>query len=120
MARKVVSEQRLFSRQACQAFSVSKCCYLYERKLSDENSLIAELLLGLTHVQRNWGFGLCFLHLRNVKEYDWNHKRVYRIYRDLELNVRIKPRKRLQRDKLEELNVSESVVDGLYARPTSG
>jgi hypothetical protein len=76
MARKVVSEQRLSIRQACQAFSVSKCCYRYERKLSDENSLRAELLLGLTHAQCNWGFGLCFLYLRNVKEYGWNHKRV--------------------------------------------
>ena len=38
-------------------------------------------------------FGLCFLHLRNVKGFGWNHKRVYRIYRELELNMRIKPRK---------------------------
>ena len=27
----------------------------------------------------------------------WNHKRVYRIYRKLELNLRIKPRKRIRR-----------------------
>lgn len=33
------------------------------------------------------------LYLRNVKGYPWNHKRVYRIYRELELNLRIKPRK---------------------------
>ena len=40
-----------------------------------------------------WGFGLCYLYLRNVKGFGWNHKRVYRIYRELELNMRIKPRK---------------------------
>ena len=39
-------------------------------------------------------FGLCFLYLRNVKGFGWNHKRVYRIYRELELNLRIKPHKR--------------------------
>lgn len=51
----------------------------------------------MTDNNRNWGFGLCFLYLRNVKEFAWNHKRVYRIYRELELNLRIKPRKRLVR-----------------------
>jgi putative transposase len=46
-----------------------------------------------------WGFGLCFLYLRNVQGRLWNHKRVYRIYRELELNLRIKPGRRLQREK---------------------
>jgi putative transposase len=48
---------------------------------------------------------LCFLYLRNVKGFGWNHKRVYRIYRELELNLRIKPKKRLYRDKPEPLAV---------------
>lgn len=38
----------------------------------------------------------------------WNHKRVYRIYRELELNLRIKPRKRLKRDKPDALAVPEA------------
>ena len=49
-------------------------------ELSSENAEIADWLIRLTHNQRNWGFGLCFLHLRNVKGFAWNHKRVYRIY----------------------------------------
>jgi len=60
-------------------------------------------LIRLTANQRNWGFGLCFLYLRNVKGYGWNHKRVYRLYRQLELNLRIKPKKRLRREKPEQL-----------------
>ena len=71
--------------------------------------LVAELLLGLTQSQRNWGFGLCFLYLRNVKGYRWNHKRVYRIYRELELNLRIRPRRRLKREKPEPLAVPEAI-----------
>lgn len=37
--------------------------------------------------------------------YRWNHKRVYRIYRELELNLRIKPKKRVVRAKPEPLSV---------------
>ena len=88
---------------ACQAFGVSQTCYRYQAKLSSENSEIADWLIRLTTNQRNWGFGLCFLYLRNVKGYGWNHKRVYRIYRSLELNLRIKPKKRLVREKPEPL-----------------
>jgi putative transposase len=51
------------------------------------------------------GLWAVFLHLRNVKGFDWNHKRVYRIYREMELNPRIKPRKRMVRIKSEPLEV---------------
>ena len=73
---------------ACRAFGVSETCYRYGPKLRAENDEIADLLTGLTDARKTWGFGLCFLHLRNVKGYPWNHKRVYRIYCELELNLR--------------------------------
>lgn len=38
----------------------------------------------------------------------WNHKRVYRIYRELELNIRTKPPRRLKREKPEELAVPDA------------
>ena len=90
---------------ACRTFGISETCYRYDPKLSDENARIADLLLGLTQAHRTWGFGLCFLYLRNVKGHPWNHKRVYRIYLELELNMRIKPRKRLTRERPQELAV---------------
>jgi len=52
---------------------------------------------------------LCFLYHRNVKGFHWNHKRIYRIYRDLELNLRIKPKKRLYREVPEPLSVPENI-----------
>ena len=65
------------------------------------------------------------MYLRNVKGFSLNHKRVYRIYRILELNLWIKPRKRLKRDEPDALSVpismnqvwsmdvmSDSLIDG--------
>lgn len=63
----------------------------------------------MTQTQKNWGFGLCFLYLRNVKHFKWDHKRVYRIYEELELSLRIKPKKRLVREKPEALCVPVTV-----------
>jgi len=63
----------------------------------------------LTNRQRNWGFKLCFLYLRNVRGFSWNHKRVYRIYCELALNLRIKPKKRLYREKPEPLSVPSAI-----------
>jgi len=54
---------------------------------------------------------LYFPSLRNAKGYGWNHKRVYRIYRELELNLRIKPKKRLVREKPKPLAVPEVIND---------
>ncbi len=93
---------------ACRTFGVSQTCYRYAPKLDQDNERIADLLVGLTQARRTWGFGLCFLYLRNVKGHRWNHKRVYRIYCELELNMRIKRRKRLKREKPDELAVPDA------------
>ena len=83
---------------ACRTFQISETCYRYSPVLSDETEEISDWLERLAENKRTWGFGLCFLYLRNVQGYGWNHKRVYRIYCELELNLRIKPKKRLKRD----------------------
>ncbi len=93
---------------ACRAFSVSETCYRYGPKLRAENEGIAELLTGLTGARKTWGFGLCFLQLRHVKGRPWDHKKVYRVYCEHELNLRIKPRKRLKRDKPDSLAVPDA------------
>ena len=109
MAVQAVAQHAISIRQACEFFQVSESCYRYKRKLSDENVEIADWLIRLTHNQRSWGFGLCYLFLRNVKGFGWNHKRVYRIYRELELNLRIKPRKRLIREKPDALEIPSMI-----------
>ena len=91
MAGKAVAKQEVSIALACRTFGVSETCYRYSPLLSDENEEIADLLLGLTNAKKTWGFGLCFLHLRNLQGHVWNHKRVYRIYCDLALNLRSEP-----------------------------
>ena len=109
MARWAVEHKAMNIRQACHAFTVSETCYRYVAQRPDEDAVIADWLLRLTTAFRDWGFGLCFLHLRNVKGFGWNHKRVYRIYRELELNLRIKPRKRLVRETPQPLAVPTAI-----------
>lgn len=105
MAIKVVTTMAISVRFACAIFGISETCYRYSSKLNTENDLIADWLLRLTATHKRWGFGLCYDYLRNVKHFNWNHKRVYRIYRELELNLRIKPRRRIKRDKPDALSV---------------
>lgn len=63
--------------------------------------------------------------LAHVKDFGWNHKRVYHIYRELELNMRIKPRKRLRRETPEPLAVPEALnevwsMDFMADQPADG
>ena len=74
-----------------------------------ENAQIHDCMHRLTTTHKRWGFGLCFDFLRNTKGFIWNHKRVYRIYRELELNLRIKPRSRIKRDKPDALAVPAEI-----------
>ena len=94
MAENAVARRGASIALACRTFGISETCYRYGPKLRAENEEIADLLVGLTDARKTWGFGLCFLHLRNVKGHPWNHKRVYRIYCALELNLRSEPLRR--------------------------
>jgi hypothetical protein len=67
MVQKAVTERGVCIRVACQAFGISESCYRYERKLDAENAEVANWLLRLTDNHHSWGFGLCYLYLRNVK-----------------------------------------------------
>lgn len=71
-----------------------------------------------TDNHRNKGFWLHYVDLRNVRGYAWNYKRIYRIYWDLKLDLRIKPRKRLIRQAPQPLtapsHANQVMVNGIY------
>jgi hypothetical protein len=106
MARSAIEGGHTTIRHACQTLVLSGTCFRYQHKASEENARIADWLIRLTTPFKEWGFGLCFLHLRNVKGFGWNHKWIYLIYRELELNLRIKP---IVREKPEPLAVPETI-----------
>lgn len=109
MARRARERYGVSIRVACLTFTISETCYRYQAKLDSENAVIADWLLRLTTTHKRWGFGLCYYYLRNTQGYGWNHKRIYRIYRELELNLRIKPRRRIKRDKPDALSVPDAI-----------
>ena len=81
VAQHAVQTQRTTITHACATFAISETCYRYQGKRVDENVAVADWLVRLTTTNRTWGFGLCFLYLRNIKHFPWNHKRVYAVYR---------------------------------------
>lgn len=77
-------------------FKGSQNCYRYKARLDQDNVQITDWLTKLTNENKTWGFKLYILYLYNVKNYDLNQKRVYRIYKKFDLNLRIKPNKIIQ------------------------
>lgn len=53
-----------------------------------------QILQRLAETHRRWGFDKMMDWLR-THGYTWNHKRVRRVYREMRLHLRIKPKKRL-------------------------
>lgn len=72
---------------------------------------IKDKLAELAEVHRRWGFWMMHYHLRGLN-YIWNHKRVYRIYTEMKLNLRRKCKKRLP------LRPQESLVQPLMPNLT--
>lgn len=61
---------------------------------SAETTEVIEQLSKLASLHRTWGFWMMYHRLRKL-QYMWNHKRVYRIYTAMRLNLRNKRKKRL-------------------------
>lgn len=80
-------------RQACQLFSISQSVFYYQPK-PDGNDEIRDRLTELSQLHSRWGFWMMHHRLR-LMNYRWNHKRVYKIYTDMKLNLRRKHKKRL-------------------------
>lgn len=72
---------------------MSRTSYQYEKKPKDDRD-VQEALTALTTKHPAIGFWQCCYRLWN-KDYCWNHKKIYRVYTDMNLNIRRRAKKRL-------------------------
>ncbi|MBU1249255.1 MAG: IS3 family transposase [Proteobacteria bacterium] len=80
-------------RKACMALRVSRSYFAYEPKPRDDNEVIA-VLTELAEKKPTWGFSKLFNVLRQQGK-PWNHKKVWRVYCLLKMNLKRKSKKRL-------------------------
>lgn len=71
---------------SCKAACIAQASYYYKHKQDDDDEIV-DVLLKLVERAPKWGFPKCRDRIRALG-YGWNHKRIYRIYTQLGLNLR--------------------------------
>lgn len=90
----MVASKGVSINQACRVMGLDKKSYHYEPKLKDDEEMIKTLLLKKAHQYPRYGFKKLFGLLRQ-EGYNFNHKRIHRIYCELKLNLKRPAKKRL-------------------------
>ena len=88
-------EEKLPVNRACHAVGLSRSAWYrpLEDKLARDLDVI-EALQELAETRPRWGFWMYYQRFRFLGK-PWNHKRVYRIYKELGLNHRRKTKRRV-------------------------
>lgn len=89
----LIKEQGMSIRQACSTVQISRTAFYYEGKPNDDESIIA-ILGKFAQMHPTYGFWKMYATMRS-KGAVWNHKRVYRVYTQMHLNIRRKMKRRL-------------------------
>lgn len=89
----LIQEHSLSIRQACSILKLSSSTFYYQSKRKPDDEIIT-CLKELSEENYRWGFWMMFHSLRNEGKM-WNHKRVYRVYTEMNLALRSKRKKRI-------------------------
>lgn len=103
----MVNEYGMSLRQCCFALNLSRTGYYYQPAADKDEAVIKELI-EVTERYPRYGFRKVFVKLRQAG-FSWNHKRVYRIYCELQLNIRRKGKRRLPARHPEPLAVPHAI-----------
>jgi putative transposase len=87
------TEHGVSIRQGCRSVFLKRSTYRYEHKPKEDEAII-DALNKLVEKLPAVGFWQSYHRLR-LAGYEWNHKRVYRVYTSLGLNIRRRAKKRL-------------------------
>jgi putative transposase len=91
----LVEEHKLTVQQSCSCVGISRAAfYRVPKPVSERDGQVIEALNKLMERHPRWGFWKSFKSLRRTG-HRWNHKRVYRVYCDLKLNLKRRAKKRL-------------------------
>ena len=98
MVKTVVAQRKTSLRRVCRVVGQRRATIYAKPKRKNDDELIGQQLKELSMRYLNWGFALMFGWLR-LAGHTWNHKRVYRVYTNLKLNLRTPiKRKKIKRD----------------------
>jgi len=110
-----VKEKRSVSaRRSCAVLGFRRQTYCRRRqghRPEEEDGAVADLLHQVTRRFVCWGFWMVFHFLRR-QNYTWNHKRVYRIWKEQGLNLRIRPQRPKIKRKFLELLAPKRINEG--------
>ncbi len=91
----MVDDHQLSRVQACRAVGLPRSAlYKPTRDQARLDAPVIQALNGVVEKRPRWGFWKCFERLR-ADGHGWNHKKVYRVYCSMRLNLKRKARRRV-------------------------
>ena len=91
----MLDEHHLSRVRACKAAGLPRSAlYKAPQDLATKDAPVIEAINSLVEKRPRWGFWKCFKRLR-ADGHGWNHKRVYRVYCGMRLNLKRKAKRRV-------------------------
>ena len=81
----------------------------YRKIVEKDDAEVIDALNALVEKHTRWGFWLCFDALR-LQGKPWNHKRVYRVYKAMGLNLPRRKKRRLPKRPRQPLDAPEQII----------